>query len=452
MKKIKLESIGSIYFYSVFLLILVLIFGPVLTHLVYATATTVNVFPSTVAANVGQNFTIDVTIADVLDLYGWEFELRWNPALLDAVTVIEGNFLNGGAERETFPWSIINNTAGYLLAYCTLLGDLPGVNGSGTLATVEFLVEDAGESVLDLNDTKLVSSGEQWISHGTTDGCGYFFFPHDVAITSVFASPTIVLPGQLVNIDVTVQNQGSFAENLVVTAYYNSIVIGTQPVSLDVGDSTTLTFVWNTTEVSKGDYTISAEASIVPEETDTTDNTNQAENAVTVLSLGHDVAMTDVTSFKTVVGQGYPLFINVTSKNYGSFSETFNVTAYYNETNSIEKQPITLSSGDSTTITLTWNTTGISYSSYTLGAYTAPVPNETDTSDNTFLNGWVLVTIPGDVDGDRDVDVGDQRQVALALFKMPEDPLWNPNMDVDGDLDVDVGDQRKQQLHMFETW
>jgi hypothetical protein len=70
----------------------------------------------------------------------------------------------------------------------------------------------------------------------------------------------------------------------------------------------------------------------------------------------------------------------------------------------------------------------------------------------TFIDGWVFVSILGDVDGDRDVDVGDQRKVSLAMFTVPGDPHWNPIMDIDSDLDVDVGDQRKQQLHMFESW
>jgi hypothetical protein len=252
--------------------------------------TTVYVSPSTITATVGQTFFISVDISDVIDLYGWEFKLKWNSTLLDALDVTEGDFLKSGG--DTFFWSVINNTEGYILVDCTLLGNIPGVNGSGTLATVEFKVESEGESILDLYGTKLVSSDEQSISHQSMDGYGYFVPLHDVAVINITVSPTTVFPGQSVNINVTVENQGGYAETFNVTTYYDSIAIETQPVSLDIGASTILTFVWNTTGVNKGDYTISAEASVVPDETDTTDNTKVADDMVTVLSLGHDVAIT----------------------------------------------------------------------------------------------------------------------------------------------------------------
>jgi len=60
--------------------------------------------------------------------------------------------------------------------------------------------------------------------------------------------------------------------------------------------------------------------------------------------------------------------------------------------------------------------------------------------------------LPGDVDGDGDVDGSDMRKVVLAMFTDPEDPRWNPNADVDYDGDVDGGDQRKCQNNMFESW
>jgi hypothetical protein len=148
------------------------------------------------------------------------------------------------------------------------------------------------------------------------------------------------------------------------------------------------------------------------------DGVNRTENPINVImdqdhtlhavfrALVHDIAVTDVTPSKTVVGQGYSLNINVTVENQGDFTETFNVTVYANAT-SITTQTVTLTSGNSTTITFTWNTTGFAKGNYSMSAYATPVENETYTADNTLVDGWVFVTIPGDVNGDKRVNILD---------------------------------------------
>jgi hypothetical protein len=130
--------------------------------------TTVYVAPSTMTVTVGQTFSVNVEISDVVDLYGWEFTLKWDPTFLDVLNVTEGGFLKSGG--DTFFWPIMNNTGGYILVDCTLTGNISGVNGSGTLTIVEFKVKSAGQSILDLYDTKLVNSLEQSIAHISNDG------------------------------------------------------------------------------------------------------------------------------------------------------------------------------------------------------------------------------------------------------------------------------------------
>jgi hypothetical protein len=105
----------------------------------------------------------------------------------------------------------------------------------------------------------------------------------------------------------------------------------------------------------------------------------------------HDVAITDVTPSKTIVGQGYSLNINVTVENQGDYTETFNVTLYANTT-FVALQTITLESDASTTLTFTWNTTGFATGNYIISAIADTVPGETDTEDNTLSDGWVFVT------------------------------------------------------------
>jgi outer membrane protein assembly factor BamB len=104
----------------------------------------------------------------------------------------------------------------------------------------------------------------------------------------------------------------------------------------------------------------------------------------------HDVAVTNVAPSKTVIGQGYSDSINVTAANEGSYTETFSVTVYANS-EIITSQKITLTSGNSATITFAWNTTGFAYGKYTISAYAWLVSGETNTADNIHVDGTVEV-------------------------------------------------------------
>lgn len=406
--------------------------------------TTLSVAPSPVTASVGQNFSINVTILSVVDLYGWEFKLGWNASLLDAVNVVEGPFLK--TEGSTFFTYTVNATEGYMIVDCTLLGIVPGVSGDGTLATMTFYVKDVGECLLDLYDVILLNSFEQPISCQIVDGYGYFTPPHDVAVTNVSVSPITVLPGDIVNVNVTVQNQGGFAEEFNVTAYSNLEIIGIQFVSLDSGSSTTLLFVWDTTDFGKGDYVVSVSASVVPDETDTADNNKVADEIVTVLYYGHDIAVINVAPSKTVVGQGYSMYIVVTVKNYGIFGEDFETTVYANTT-AIQTQAVILASGENTKLTFTWNTSDF-IRAYIISANATTVPSETNTNDNAFIDGIVKVSCIGDINGDYVTDGQDFQLVKRAVPSTPGDPDWNPNSDINNDGITDGQDYQLVKRHI----
>jgi len=131
--------------------------------------TRVYVYPQSTVTALGQNFTVNVTISDVSDLYGWRLKLSWNNTLLDVLNVTEGAFLQNGSQTFFSP-PIINGTAGYLVADCTLLGNTKGVSGSGVLATIQFHVEENGDCSLHLYDLTLLSSAVQSIVSNVNDG------------------------------------------------------------------------------------------------------------------------------------------------------------------------------------------------------------------------------------------------------------------------------------------
>jgi nitrous oxidase accessory protein len=275
---------------------------------------------------------------------------------------------------------------------------------------------------------------------------------HDVAITSVTVSATEVYQGETVNITVIAKNEG-MPETFTVTTYANSTIIGQQTISsLAPSASETLVFTWNTSTFSTGIYIIKAEASVVPGETDTDDNTF-IDGAVNVLMvIIHDVAVVSVTPSATEAYAGHTVNVSVVVRNEGTFNETFNVTLYY-ESTAIGTQTVTdLAPGANTTVTFSWNTTGVApCSNYTIRAEASVVPGETDIIDNICVDGTVKVKLLGDVNGDGKVSLFDAMVVRGAYGSEPGDPNWIPEADLNRDNIIDVYDALTIRSHYGET-
>jgi len=406
--------------------------------------TTVSVVPQYVTANIGQSFSVDVVVSDVIDLYAWEIELNWTAPLLSVVSIAEGPFLKTGG--STFFVYSFSDILGHLLIDCTLTGQILGVNGSGVLATVTFLVLGAGGTPLDLYDVVLLDHTEVKIGAQVSDGYCILGPSHDVAVVNVEALPTITLVGNPVNINVTVEDVGAFSEDFNVTVYAGPQVIGRQPISLSSGSSASLQFVWNTTGYDKGDYAISAWANVVQGEVNVVNNNKQAANPVTLLFNGHDLAVIVVEPSKTVVGQSYTMQIEVIVKNYGIFIETAN-TAVYANTTEIWFEIDELASGSSVTLLVVWNTSSFSKGNFTMNAETEPVPQELNTVDNQNVSSvQVHVGVPGDVSSptigvyDGIVNMRDISYLIQHFNTRPSSSNWKPNTDINNDNVVNMRD------------
>ena len=96
---------------------------------------------------------------------------------------------------------------------------------------------------------------------------------YDVAVIDVVSSAAQVFQGAVVNVNVTVENNGTEPETFAVKAYYDATTIGTiNNVFLNPADTQTLTFAWDTSTVTPGVYTLKGEAGQVPNEVNTANN------------------------------------------------------------------------------------------------------------------------------------------------------------------------------------
>lgn len=137
------------------------------THKVEAESTTVvYVDPEISYATVGQIFSINVSVANVIDLYGFELKLGYNTTFLDIVDFCVKPFLN---EPTYIVKNETNEDEGWYWLAIASLGPIKGKNGNGTLVTLTFNFTDINEGILDL-ETKLVDSEAYSIPHMVVDG------------------------------------------------------------------------------------------------------------------------------------------------------------------------------------------------------------------------------------------------------------------------------------------
>ena len=151
------------------------------------TGTTLSVEPSTISVAPGGNFTVDIIVTNVTNLYSWNILIWFNPTILNATNLARGHFLEQPGYWTNWqlwelfhpgePYGVINNTEGFLIVGDNFSPPLPpsGVNGSGTLATISFLAKAEGITLLSFDEehTKLsevIGTIKVPILHDRVDG------------------------------------------------------------------------------------------------------------------------------------------------------------------------------------------------------------------------------------------------------------------------------------------
>ena len=269
--------------------------------------------------------------------------------------------------------------------------------------------------------------------------------PHDVAIFSVTPSTAIAIQGETVSIEVVTKNQGTEGEYVTVYCYTNSTLIGNATKHVAAGQLWTETFQWNTSSFTPGVYVIGANASVVPGETNTADNT-YVDGIVTIKGI-HDVAVINVVPS---VSEAYPTWtiqVNATVMNQGTAPASFNVTAYYNASTRYEigTQNVTsLVASENTTLTFSWSLSGVASGLYTISAEAILLGDSLPTN-NHLPDGTVKVRILGDVDGNDSLDIMDmlRLKMIITLGKTAEE---EPFADVDGNDSLDIMDMLRLKI------
>lgn len=97
-------------------------------------------------------FTLELRVENMENLGGWQADLVFNPAVLNAVEVSEGDFLQESDEQTYFDAGTIQNSTGKITGLQALKLSGGSVDGNGVLCVVTFTVVGTGESLLTLEN------------------------------------------------------------------------------------------------------------------------------------------------------------------------------------------------------------------------------------------------------------------------------------------------------------
>ncbi len=151
--------------------------------------------------HVGDTFTLDLSAENVFDLAGWQFDIAFDPTVLETVEVNEGDFLKIDGGATFFQSGTIDNTTGKITGLNAIRFNEDGATGTGTLLSVTFLAKAEGETQLTLNNFHL----------GSATGEPIAVAPPEVVIT---------IEGQLATGDVNRDGQVNVLDMILISRHF----------------------------------------------------------------------------------------------------------------------------------------------------------------------------------------------------------------------------------------
>lgn len=113
---------------------------------------TISITPPLSTVGLGDIFSVNVHVAGAVDLTSWQFDLKYNPLLLQAESVTEGPFMSSFGTTLFQPGVIDHSTGEISLVTNAFVDFTPLPNGDGELAIVHFKALGLGVSPLELRN------------------------------------------------------------------------------------------------------------------------------------------------------------------------------------------------------------------------------------------------------------------------------------------------------------
>jgi hypothetical protein len=327
-------------------------------------ATVMKVVPASTTAVLNNNYTIFINVTDVTDLYAWEFQLDYDPTILD---LNYNGTVSGGLNTPTVTYfDDTNEATGHL--WWSVSTTFPTTNGIGyadhAIFEMQFEAIATGTSHLNLSGTILVDNSTNPISHTVTNG-SITVYQRDLTVSNIF-----VLSGNRTQ-DCSIYQNDTYPDG--ATPWYYA-------VEVDVTNTGTLAAgAFNVTlEIYNGTHT-------------------EATGEMTVASLAADTTTT----------------VNFTSLFHPMYTSDYTLTA-------------TADVDDNVT--------------------------EDNEANNVLALSNVQVTLKGDINGDKTVNILDAVVISLAWGATKASGHWNVAADINHSGSVDISDAVRIGAHWGESW
>ena len=139
-----------------------------------------------------KNITIEIKIDKAQNLYGFQFDLQFDPNVLEAIKVTEGDFLKSIGGNTSFMKPSIDNSAGIIKSVVASRMSPGEVSGSGVLAKVEFNFKKAGTSLITFPLIKLSNEQFQSIDYAYVNGSATLNITPTTPSAKIQVQPSIV--------------------------------------------------------------------------------------------------------------------------------------------------------------------------------------------------------------------------------------------------------------------
>ena len=187
-------------------------------------------FPVITPVYVGVSFTLDLMVENVTDLSGWQADIAFNPAVLSAVSVTEGDFLLKDGGSTFFQEGSINNTTGEITELIAARTTGGGVSGTGVLLSIIFEAQATGEDLLRFRNVKLGQSNRE-------------VMPYTIVINPIIVQSSLDVNGDdqidLIDLTLVAQNFGQTNSQADINNDGTVDILDLLAVAQNLGTSTT---------------------------------------------------------------------------------------------------------------------------------------------------------------------------------------------------------------------